>query len=94
MAYIPDEAIDESVEVSATAFRVYTYICRRRNHARQYAWLSVDNLMSALTLSKTTIYEAVRELEHKGWIARSENMWQPQKGSFWPVDRKHHARPE
>jgi len=92
MAYVPDEAVDDSAQVTATAFKIYAYICRRRNHERQYAWLSVDNLISALSLSKSTVYEAVRELEDKGWLWRSENSWTPQKGNFWPVDKRFHAR--
>ena len=91
MAYVPDSAIDDSAEVTSTSFKIYAYICRRRNHERQNAWLSVENLISALSLSKSTVYESIRELEDKGWLWRNENTWTPQKGDFWPVDRRHHA---
>lgn len=92
MAYVPDEAVDFSAEITATSFKIYAYICRRRNHERRYAWLSVENIMTALTLSKSTVYESIRELEDKGWLWRSENSFTPQKGDFWPVDKRYHAQ--
>jgi DNA-binding MarR family transcriptional regulator len=88
MAFIPDEAVDQSYEISAQAFRVYAYICRRRNHQKQYAWISVEQMASAMMLSKSTIYEAVRELENRAWLERSENAWYPRFGNFEPVDKR------
>lgn len=89
MAFIPDEAIDYSFDVTPTAFKVYCFICRRRNHQRQFAWITMDNLMTTLGLSKSVAYEAANELEKKGWLDRHESAWKPLKGDFYPVDRRY-----
>lgn len=88
MAYIPDRAIDEAFEVSTIAFKLYAYICRRRNHQKQFAWLTNENVQSALSISRSTAYEATKELIHKNWLRCEDFCWYPIKGDFTPVDRR------
>lgn len=91
MAYIPDEAIDDCATVSAAAFKIYAFVCRRRNHQKQFAYLNIEDLTSRLDIGKSTVYEAVKELERKGWLRREQFAWQPTYGSFWPVDKRWHS---
>ena len=91
MAYIPDEAIDDSSEITSTAFKIYAYICRRRNHQKRFAYINIDDLVARLDIGKSTLYEAVKELERKNWLRREQYMWCPTKGSFMPVDKKWHG---
>lgn len=92
MAYIPDEACDDASEVSASAFKIYAYVCRRRNHQKQFAYINIDDLTMRLDIGKSTVYEAVKELERKNWLRREQYAWCPIKGDFWPVDRKWHGQ--
>lgn len=88
MAYIPDEAIDNNVEISATAFRLYALICRRRNHKTQTAWLTEDFIEKTLGISRSTLFEAKKELMRKNWLRIEQQYWQPTYGNFAPVNKR------
>lgn len=88
MAYIPDEAIDHNTEISPTAFRLYALICRRRNHKTQTAWLTDDFVERTLDISRSTLFEAKKELIRKNWLRVEAAYWMPTFGNFGPVSRR------
>ena len=89
MAFIPDQAIEQSHTITAAAFRLYSLLCRRRDHKRQVSNLKRRQAERLLFLKRSTIYKAFAELRDARWIVESEpNEFCLLKGDFIPVDKK------
>lgn len=94
MAYIPDEAVDEAAQITSTAFKLYSLICRRRDHKRGSASLSTKSASTLLQVNLGTARRAFAELTAAQWIVRAKHLAIPIKGDFSPVhpDRDRRAR--
>lgn len=55
------------------AVTVYMYL-RERANKEGYCWPAVATMSRELSLSRSTIQRALRELEHTGWLTR-EPRW-------------------
>ena len=84
MAYIPDEAIDDSDRVSPSAFRVYCLLCKRRSRETGLSFAATDQIGRSLALRRSQTYAAVRELQDVGWINKAGSKYQCVKGHFSP----------
>lgn len=87
MAYIPDDAIEDCTSISASAFRLYCLICKRRNHANRYAFLHKKTASRLLGLSRSQTFRAFNELESAQWILIEGIRVSPIYGDFSPVNR-------
>ena len=87
MAYIPDDAIDRSSDLSPSAFRLYCLICRRRNHRTGYALLNPRSIENSLQLSRGQTWRAIKELKDQLWITVNEPFFVPLLGDFSPVNK-------
>jgi hypothetical protein len=85
MAYVPDEAIYDSFEISKDAFRVYCLLCLRRNRRSELSYVSIEHLQAVLALSRGQAYKTLAELRENGWTAGKLPKLTCQKGDFGPV---------
>lgn len=92
MAYIPDDAIDLSSQLTPSAFRLYCLVCRRRNHKTGYALLSQLSIQNSLQLSRGQTWRAITELKKLQWITANEPYFVPLFGDFTPTDRRAQKR--
>lgn len=87
MAYVPDEAVDDSYDLAPSAFRLYCLLCRRRDHVDRVSRLKPDKAMEILRLKKSQFFEAQKQLVKEKWISsRAEGEFNLLKGDFSPVD--------
>ena len=69
MAYVPDEAIVDSKELTPTAYQIFTVVCMARNKKRRGFWMPYKFVAARLKgLTESTFRRARRELIEKGWI--------------------------
>lgn len=87
MAYIPDDAIDDCKQISASAFRLYCLLCRKRNHKTGWALIDKPSASRLLDIGRAQIYRAFAELESKQWIETNGYRITPLHGSFAPMDK-------
>ena len=93
MAYIPDQAIELSHTLTATAFRLYCLMCRRRDHRDQVSRITQKRAEDLLNQKRSTIYKAFAELRASGWISeKNSNEFELRCGDFLPVDKKFLSR--
>jgi hypothetical protein len=86
LAFIPDEAIERSGEVSPAAFRLYAYYCARRNKATG-GWACGDKAAAEyLKVSRSRVCEARNELARAGWITLAEGDFVTPQLGFKPVE--------
>ncbi len=86
MAYVPDLAIEQSHLLTPTAFRLYCFICRYRNHKYGNAIITPGLVANALDVSQSQIYRALDELRNLEWIVRRGTFVTPIYGDFQPVE--------
>lgn len=55
---------------SATAFKVYCYLCYRYNEFHNYSFPSMNTIAKDCKMSKTTVQKAIKYLEEKKLIKR------------------------
>jgi hypothetical protein len=67
MAFVPDQAIDRSHELSGSAFRLYCYYCKRRDR-EGVCWPSLKRSAEDLRMAYTYVCEMRKELVREGWI--------------------------
>lgn len=94
MAYVPDDAIDDSFQLTPTAFRLYCFICRRRNHKTGNAWIKPKVASNLLGVSPSQIYRALAELTAAKWIITNNETVVPIYGTFTPADRRPKNQPD
>lgn len=87
MAFVPDEALDNAAQVSKTAFALYIFLCRWRNHKHQNSILNFPAAQATLALSRSQIYRNISELKAAGWIITRGDFVTPIMGSFERVNR-------
>ena len=81
MAFIPDDAVLASGDISATAFRLYAYYCMRRNRKSQGFTCPKAMVLSDMRdISEPTYFRAKDQLISAGWIATNGNFITPLKG--------------
>ena len=69
MAFIPDEAVLRSHEISPAAFRLYAYYCIRRNKNTGGYNCAKSRVLSELSgMSEPSFFRARKELVASGWI--------------------------
>lgn len=68
MAYLPDEAVERSHELTGGAFKLYAYICKLRNHKTGICWPKGRTAAEYLRADPARIVGWRRELIAKGWI--------------------------
>jgi hypothetical protein len=86
MAYVPDEAFDRSHEISASAFRLYVYFCKRAN-AAQECWPSLATIAADCHWQKSHASEYRRKLAAEGWIELDGDRVRLRMG-YAPVERR------
>ncbi len=87
MAYVPDEAIDDSYLLAPSAFRLYSLLCRRRDHKDGLSRLKPVRGMESLRLKKSQFFDAKKQLIKEGWVRLfSEDEFELLKGDFSPVN--------
>lgn len=87
MAFLPDQAIDDCKSISASAFRLYCLICRRRDHRVGRTLLDKTTAARLLDISRAQTFKAFSELEAKKWISIDGQRIEPIYGSFTPMDK-------
>ncbi|HKS27791.1 MAG TPA: hypothetical protein VJS44_08225 [Pyrinomonadaceae bacterium] len=85
MAYVPDEAIDSSHEITHAAFKLYASYCRHRNNKPEHphfglAWPDRDTVHDETGICTTYISTLKAELLEKGWIETQKSKIRPLKG--------------
>lgn len=82
MAFIPDEAIERSGEISNAAFRLYCYYCKKRN--RETGNYSCPGAATAaeLGMNRTQVYNVRAELIASKWISVEGEIVTPLMGKF------------
>lgn len=68
MAFVPDIAIESMDEVSGTAFRLYTYLCMRRNRRSGVCFPSLRLIAEETGINYSYASVCKLELIEKGWI--------------------------
>lgn len=68
MAYVPDIAIESMDEVSGSAFRLYTYLCMRRNRRSGVCFPSLRLIADETGINYSHASVCKLELIDKGWI--------------------------
>jgi hypothetical protein len=69
MAHVPDEAVDRSHEISASAFRLYAFYCKHRNAETGICWPSLRRAAETLHMAYSYTSEMKAQLAAAGWIA-------------------------
>ena len=72
MAYVPDQAIEDSHEVSHSAFKLFVAYCRYRNGESGRAWPSVRTLQKKTGIHFSYIPELRRQLVERHWVRIAE----------------------
>jgi hypothetical protein len=57
-----------------TEFRVYAHLCRRADKKTHTAWPGVDSMAGTIRANRTTIIDAIEELEARGFIKVSRQI--------------------
>lgn len=73
MANVPDEAIDAMTEVSGAAFRLYVYLCRRRNSRTGECFPSLKTMARETGLDYSYCSTRRSELVRMGWLTLDDN---------------------
>ena len=68
MAYIPDSAIESMSEVSGAAFRLYAYLCMRRNRRTGICFPSLRLTSEETGIAYAHASVCRTELAEKGWV--------------------------
>ena len=68
MAFIPDEAVDAMHQISKSAFLVYVYLCRRRNHRTGVCFPSLRTIAEECGIEYSYASLMRAELIKKGWL--------------------------
>jgi len=69
MAYVPDSVIDSMSEVTPTAFKIYIYLCRRRNFQTGDCFPSLKRIAKDCHIDYSYASTSRKELVTKGWLA-------------------------
>jgi hypothetical protein len=80
MAYVPDEAVFDSSQVSHAAFKLYVCYCAHRNKNNGQAWPDRDTVSVATKIDVNYISTLKKELEKAGWLAIEGKRVRPLKG--------------
>lgn len=81
MAFVPDEAITDSHEISPAAFRLFAFVCAARNRKSGGFNLPPDHVRRRWNMPEPTYYRARNELLKAGWIrAENKHFLSPLKG--------------
>ncbi|MFN6963965.1 MAG: hypothetical protein ACK4S4_09385 [Pyrinomonadaceae bacterium] len=74
MAFVPDNAIKTSGELSPAAFRLYCVICSMRSKKTGGYWVSFGKAEARMDgLTEPTYFRARRELLDKEWVVELDN---------------------
>jgi hypothetical protein len=60
--------------LSMSAVRVYVHLCRRADNETRIAWPGVDSMARTVRANRTTIIDAIKELEARGFIKVSRQI--------------------
>ncbi len=82
MAFLPDEAARSGREVSTSARVLYEVLCSHRNWGDGLAKVGAATAIAESGLSRSTFFEAKRELITKGWIKETGAGIRCAKGEF------------
>jgi hypothetical protein len=87
MAYVPDEAIDRMDELSGGAYKLYTYLCKRRNGKLGNCFPKLRRAAADIKRDHVQVWRWRKELIERGWILfdQETDVWTPLVG-FPPVD--------
>src|SRR5215813_3746081 len=80
MAFIPDEAVYSSGEITHAAFKLYTCYCANRNKGSGTSWPSRDLIHRETGISRTYISSLKTELFKAGWIDITNDGVKPLRG--------------
>jgi hypothetical protein len=73
MAYVPDEAVDAMHQISKSAFLIYVYLCRRRNHRTGVCFPSLRTIAEECGVEYSYASLMRAELIKKGWLDLSDD---------------------
>ncbi len=68
MAYLPDEAVERSHELTGGAFKLYAYLCKLRNNKTGICWPRGRTAAAELHVDHSRIVRWRKELIDLGWI--------------------------
>jgi hypothetical protein len=72
MAFVPDEAVSRSDELTGSGFKAYAYLCKRRDHKTGICWPSSRQMAADLKIGQRRAVSARQELIEKRWISFEE----------------------
>lgn len=85
MALVPDGAVARMAELKPTAFNLYVYFCRWRDHTTGLVWREagdIEAIHRSTGINRTYLSTLKGELRTKQWIAQEGDRIRPLVGDF------------